>query len=57
MTRPCGQRVIWLHGRKLLIVCDHPFKFGGHRYCSSGDKMFLIDHVISRDNVFQGLRD
>ena len=35
---PRDQRVMWPYGMKLRIVCSHPARFGGHRYCSSGDK-------------------
>ena len=31
--------------------------FGGHRHCGSGDIMFLICHVTSRDHVFKGICD
>ena len=47
----------WLYGRKLLIVCNHSARFGSHRYCGSGDKMFLIYHVTSRNHAFKGLCD
>ena len=47
----------YFNRRKLLIVCNHPFRFGRHRYCGSGYKMFLIYQVISRDHVFKGLCD
>ena len=39
------------------MVCNHPASFGGHRYCGSGDKMFLIYHVALSDHVFKGLCD
>ena len=55
ITRPHDQRVMWLYGRKLSIVCNHLARFGSHRYCGSGDKMFLIYNVTSRDHVFKGL--
>ena len=57
ITRPRDQRVMWLYGRKLLIVCNHPARFGGHIYCGGGGKMFLLYHVTSRDHVFKGLCD
>ena len=28
------------------MECYHLLKFGGHRYCSSTDKMFLVCHII-----------
>ena len=30
----------------------HP-KFGGHRYCSSGDIMFLVCHLIKQDHIIK----
>ena len=39
------------------MVCNHPARFGDHRYCGSGDKMFLIYRVPSSDHVFKGLCD
>ena len=30
-------------------------KYGGHSYCDSGDKMFLIYQVTSCDHVFKWL--
>ena len=47
----------WLYGRKLLIVRNHFDRFGGHRYCGSGDNMFLIYHVTSRDHECKRLWD
>ena len=44
-----------LYGRKLFIVCNHPARFGSHRYC--GVKMFSIYHVNSRDHVVKALCD
>ena len=38
ITRPRDQRAKWLYGRKLLIVCNHPTRVGGHRDCGSIDK-------------------
>ena len=39
------------------MVYNHPARFGSHRYCVSGDKMFLIYSVALRDHVFKGLCD
>ena len=39
------------------LLCNHPVRFSGHMYWGSGDKMFLIYHVASRDRVFKGLCD
>ena len=57
ITRPVDQRVMGLYERKLLIVCNHVTRFGGHRYCGSGDKMLLIYHVTASDHVFKELCD
>ena len=46
-----------IHGNKLLIVCNHLTRFGGLRHFGSGDKMYLICHVASRDHVFKELRN
>ena len=51
ITRPRDQRVILLYGRKLLIVCNHHARLRGHRYCGSGDRMFLNCHVTSCDQL------
>ena len=34
-----------------------PARFGSHRYCGSGTKMFLIYHITSYNHVFKGLCD
>ena len=57
LARPLGQRVLWLYGRKLLIVCNCYVRFGVYRHCNSGDMIFLIYCVTSRDHVFKGLCD
>ena len=57
ITRPRNQKVMWLCEQKLLIVCNHPARFSGHKYCGSGGKMLLIYHVTSRNHVFNRLRD
>ena len=44
-----------MYGRELLTVCHHPGKFCEHRHCDSGDIVFLICHVISREHTFKGL--
>ena len=36
-------------------MSDHLAKFGVHSHCGSGDIMFLICYLDSRDNVFKGL--
>ena len=61
ITRPCDQRFIWLYGRKLLIVCNNPARFGGHMYRGSGDNIFSsgdkIYQVTSNNHVIKGLHD
>ena len=43
---------MWRYGRKLLIVRNHPVRFGSHSYCGSVDKMFLIYHLTPSKNMF-----
>ena len=57
ISRSRDKRVMRLYGRKLLNGCNHPARFGGHRYCGSGDNMFLIYYVTSRGHLFKGLCD
>ena len=57
LTRPRDKKTICFYGRKLLIACNHPARFGSHRNCSSGDKMFLIYSVTSCDHMFKGMCD
>ena len=38
----------WLYGKKVLFVCIQPAWFFGHKYCGSGDIIFLNS---SRDRV------
>ena len=35
---------------ELLTVCHHPAKSDDHRYCDSGDILFLICPMISQDH-------
>ena len=35
-----------------MWLTHHPAKFSGGKYYGSGDKMFLICHMISQDHVF-----
>ena len=42
---------------KEALYCNYPARFGSHRYCGSGDKMFLIYHMTSCDQLFKGLCD
>ena len=37
------------------MVFHHSDKFGDHRYCDSGDTMFSICHLTSRDLMFKVL--
>ena len=46
---------MWLYEWEFLIVCPYSAKFGDHRHYGSGDLMFLIRHVTSRERVFQEL--
>ena len=48
---------MWLYGWEPLTLATHAANFGGFRHCGSGDKIFLICHVISKDHLFKGLRD
>ena len=41
-----------LYEWELLIVCQHPAKFGGHKCCDSRD-IFLVCQVILQDNVIK----
>ena len=38
------------------MIWYHLAKFGGHKYCSSGDKP-LVCHVIKQDHIIQGWSD
>ena len=40
-----------------LAISNHTAKFGDFRHCGSGDEMFLICNMISKDQVFKGLCD
>ena len=40
-----------------IKVDYHPAKFDSHRYCSSGDMMILVCHVILQDHVIKGACD
>ena len=43
------------YGWELLAVYNHPDKSGDHKYCDSGDIIFLIFQVTSREHMFKGL--
>ena len=45
ITRSCDQRLMWLYGGKLLIVCNHPARFGGHPYCGHPHKTSYLDII------------
>ena len=36
------------------MVCHQLVKFGGHRYCSSRDVIFLVCHMIKQENIVKG---
>ena len=55
LTRPPHFEVMRIYGWELPALCHHPEKFGDHTHCDTGDAMFLICHVISRDHMFTGL--
>ena len=42
LERPRNQIVFSFNVSKLLVVCNHPSKFGDHRHCCSGDIMILV---------------
>ena len=50
---PRVQRVIWHHGRVLLIIRHDPVKFSGCKLCGIGELKLLICYVISRDHVIR----
>ena len=49
--------VMRLYGWMPLTLGHHDATFGGFSHCGSGDEMFLMCHMISKDHVFKGLRD
>ena len=44
---------MWLYGWEPLTVSHHADNFDGFNHCGSGDNVFLICHVISKDHVFK----
>ena len=40
-----------IYGWELLTICQHPGKFSEHRYCDSGDVVFFICSVTSREHL------
>ena len=46
-----------LYGKESLTLGHQTADFDGFQYCGSGDKAFLICHVISKNHVFKGLCD
>ena len=48
---------MWLFGREPLTLGHHAANIGGFRHCNSGDKAFLICHVILKDHVSKRLHD
>ena len=47
---------MWLYRHQPSKVSYHPLKFGGNRYCGSGN-MFLVCHVILQGYVIKGSCD
>ena len=41
---------MWLYERRLLIVFNHPARFGGNRQCGRGD-ILLLYHVTSPEHM------
>ena len=39
----------------LFLISGHISKFIGHRYCESGDSMFIVCHMTSGDHVYREL--
>ena len=46
---------MWLYGWELIAVCHHPERFVDNKHFNSGDLMFLISLVTSRDHMLQEL--
>ena len=44
-----------IYGRKLLAKRHHSDRFGDKRHSDSGDIIFLIRYVTTRDHMFKGL--
>ena len=44
-----------IYGLEFFVVCHHPYKSFDHKLCDSGDIMFLIRHMTSREHRFKGL--
>ena len=44
-----------IYGLEFFVVCHHPYKSFDHKLCVSGDIMFLIRHMTSREHRFKGL--
>ena len=44
-----------IYRRELLAICYHPDESCEHKHCDSGDIMFSICHVTSREYMFKGL--
>ena len=48
-------RVMQIFGWELLVVFHDPDTPCDHTHCDSGDIMFLICHMTSRERMFKGL--
>ena len=47
-------RIKFLYDWEFSMVCHHLAKFGGCRYCISGDIIFLVCRVITQNHVLNG---
>ena len=47
-------RTMWLYGRKLFTVCNHPAKFGGRGQCGIRDIIYLIFQVPLQEHLIKG---
>ena len=57
LERPHNEKAMWLYWHKLLMLIQHPVKFGDHRHCGGGDIMVLVCHVISQKHQTKGPQD
>ena len=57
LTRVRSQGVMWVHGWLPVTIGHHLAKYGGHKPCRRGDKMFPIWHVTSCDHVIKESRN
>ena len=57
LTKPSDWRIKWCYEWEHCMVYHNLDKFGGHRYCSTRDMMFLFYHVIKQDHIIQWSED